>query len=486
MANNPIGMGFTGYEPELQDITRQREMAKMLLQQGMNTNDLGGQVVSGRYVGASPWQGIAKMYQSYKGRELTNEADRKQAELIEALRRAGVEESKQIMSLARGQEAIPEVVPAGQTLRDDQGQLTMGATAGRAAVAPDIEAAYTAAIGGRSPQAQALAGILGKQLMREPKWEMKGIYNEKTGNTDLYQYDANATDPSKTMKKVGTEKPALSAKDIAELRDKGIALPYGGGQGAGGGGGVSMGGGNISAVAAPYIGMPSAAPAGNQVAPRVAAPQAPQAVTSAASSYVYNPRLSPAQNRELQGKFEAEQQKNIKNAKDSFDIIKQAADVFNSGTPSSGGLQNIGTGIAEFFNMPTKAADADAQLTILGEKLTAQVPRFEGPQSDKDTASYRAAAGDLGNPNKTITTRMSALKQLIELNKKYYPQGDWDKLDISGPVRTSQTFLKGSETMSPEKFKQGLKPQDQEAFDWARRNPNDPRAAAIKKQLGYQ
>ena len=34
-------------------------------------------------------------------------------------------------------------------------------------------------------------------------------------------------------KKVGTEKPALSAKDIAELRDKGIALPFGGGQGAG-------------------------------------------------------------------------------------------------------------------------------------------------------------------------------------------------------------------------------------------------------------
>ena len=79
MANNPaIPVGFTGYEPELQDITRQREMAKMLLQQGMNQNDMQGQVVSGRYVGASPWQGIAKMYQSYKGRELANEADRKQ------------------------------------------------------------------------------------------------------------------------------------------------------------------------------------------------------------------------------------------------------------------------------------------------------------------------------------------------------------------------------------------------------------------------
>ena len=47
--------------PEMQDITRQRDLAKMLLQKGMADN-LGGQMVSGRYVGASPLQGIANMY----------------------------------------------------------------------------------------------------------------------------------------------------------------------------------------------------------------------------------------------------------------------------------------------------------------------------------------------------------------------------------------------------------------------------------------
>lgn len=485
MANNPaIPVGFTGYEPELQDITRQREMAKMLLQQGMNQNDMQGQVVSGRFVGASPWQGIAKLYQSYKGRELANEADRKQQELINALRVAGVEESKDIMALARGREAVPEVVPQGQTLRDDQGQLTMGATAGSAAVAPDIEAAYTKAIGGRSPQAQALAQLLGKQLMREPKWEMKGIYNEKTGATDLYQYDANSTDPMKTMKKVGTEKPALSAKDVAELRDKGITLPFpAGGQGGGGGGGVSYGGGAVSAT-------PMGGGQTNYVAPQGGGQvrQTTGGVINqpSMSTYQYNPSLSPAQNRELQGKFVAENEKNIKNAKESFSVIKDAADIFNTGMPTSGGLKNIGTGIAEFFDIPTQAADADARLTILGEKLTAQVPRFEGPQSDKDTASYRAAAGDLGNANKTINTRMSALKTLIDLNKKYYPQGDWDKIDISGPVRTRQTFTSGSKTLSPTEFINGLSPIDQEAFKFVRKNPNDPRTPEIKKRLGIQ
>lgn len=475
MANNPaIPVGFTGYEPELQDITRQREMAKMLLQQGMNQNDMQGQMVSGRFVGASPWQGIAKLYQAYSGRELTKEADRKQAELIEALRKAGVEESKDILALARG---TPEQTTYGAGAEGP----TMSVTP---ATAPDLEAAYTKAIGGRSPQAQALAGLLSKQLMREPKWEMKGIYNEKTGATDLYQYDANSTDPMKTMKKVGTEKPALSAKDVAELRDKGITLPFpAGGQGGGGGGGVSYGGGAVSAT-------PMGGGQTNYVAPQGGGQvrQTTGGVINqpSMSTYQYNPSLSPAQNRELQGKFVADMEKNIKNAKESFSVIKDAADIFNTGMPTSGGLKNIGTGIAEFFDIPTQAADADARLTILGEKLTAQVPRFEGPQSDKDTASYRAAAGDLGNANKTINTRMSALKTLIDLNKKYYPQGEWDKIDISGPVRTRQTFTSGSKTLSPTEFINGLSPIDQEAFKFVRKNPNDPRTPEIKKRLGIQ
>ncbi len=459
MANNPaIPVGFTGYEPELQDITRQREMAKMLLQQGMNQNDMQGQMVSGRFVGASPWQGIAKLYQAYSGRELTKEADRKQAELIEALRKAGVEESKDILALARG---TPEQTTYGAGAEGP----TMSVTP---ATAPDLEAAYTKAIGGRSPQAQALAGLLSKQLMREPKWEMKGIYNEKTGATDLYQYDANSTDPMKTMKKVGTEKPALSAKDVAELRDKGITLPFpAGGQGGGGGGGVSYGG--------------ASSPQQFMVAPNER-----KFIPSTIPTYQYDPSLSPEQNRKLQGEFAAETQKNIKNAKNSYDTIKTAAEIFSTGAPSSGRGENIITGTREFFGGGGETSKADAQLKVLASKLTMQVPRFEGPQSDKDTAMYQAAAGDVANPNIPIPSRMAALQTLVDINKRYYPQGDWDKIDLTGPVQTKQTFFKGSQTMSPEKFKQGLKPQDQEAFDWARRNPNDPRATEIKKRLGFQ
>ena len=54
------------------------------------------------------------------------------------------------------------------------------------------------------------------------------------------------------------------------------------------------------------------------------------------------------------------------------------------------------------------------------------VPRFEGPQSDRDTATYREAAGNLANPNIPVETRIAAFKTIQEINRKYAPQLDWD------------------------------------------------------------
>jgi hypothetical protein len=81
-----------------------------------------------------------------------------------------------------------------------------------------------------------------------------------------------------------------------------------------------------------------------------------------------------------------------------------------------------------------KQSQADAKLKVLGQKLVQQVPRFEGPQSDKDVASYQAAAGDIGNPNRPIAARLAALQTLVDLNKKYYPNGDWDSINLETPT----------------------------------------------------
>jgi len=92
------------------------------LQRGM-TDNLQGQMVSGRYVGASPLQGIANIYSAYKGRELATEADRKQQELAEMLRAEG---DKDLM--AYGEAVTPKPAVEGGIYGPDN-KLTTQTTA---------------------------------------------------------------------------------------------------------------------------------------------------------------------------------------------------------------------------------------------------------------------------------------------------------------------------------------------------------------------
>lgn len=204
--------------------------------------------------------------------------------------------------------------------------------------------------------------------------------------------------------------------------------------------------------------------------------------------YKDDPSLSPKENAQARAKFNTENQNAVKNAENSFGLLKSATDILNTNAPSSGRGENIITGTREFFGGGGEASKADAQLKILGNKLTAQVPRFEGPQSDKDTAIYQAAAGDLQNPNIPIQTRLAAVDTMIGLNKKYYPNGDWDSIDTGGAVVRKNilggTRGLGAQTMTPQQFAEGLNTQDKEAFTWARKNPTDPRSTQILKKLG--
>ena len=400
-----------------QQILRQQRMAEMLMQQGMQQPQ--GQMVSGQYVAPSITQNLANLANLYVGQKGVEKADKAQIDLANRLRQQGVQESQDILSLMRGRQATPEVVPQGQTLLDDQGNLTMGSQRGVAAVAPDLEAAYARSAGASSAQGRALAPLLAKQLMPDLTPEEK-------------RYKAAVADGSWKPEKMGgfnaflnqlTEKDKfMIRKDTAELADKGIFL---GGPSSGGmpSSGVSMAGSQGGAkVTGDAKYMPSNMPV-----------------------YQPDPSLTNAQNRELQAKFAQENMKNVKNAKDAFGVIKSASEILKSGEASSGRGENIITGVREFLGGGGKQSKADARLVVLGEKLVAQVPRFEGPQSDKDTASYRAAAGDVGNPNKPIEARLAALQEMVELSKKYYPNGDWDSINLEAPT-IKPNFLGGRNT----------------------------------------
>jgi hypothetical protein len=457
---NPLSsLAFT--QPELQDITRQRKLSEMLLQQGMQGSK--GQMVGNIYVPSHPLENIADAFAIYRSGKLSKEANAKEQQLAKQLRETQATEAQDILGALQGRPEVAQVIPEGQTLRDDQGNLTMGAQAGAPAVAGSQQAALAKALAGQSPFAQTMAAKLMEQQFKQPKWEKVERVDQRTGNTIAGMVDVNSAQPELTFREIGVSKPALSQKDIIDFRDRGINV--GGGMTSGNapmGGGQVVTGGQGGQVTGDAKFMPANLP-----------------------TYQYDPTLSPAQNRELQGKFAEDLRKNVKNAKDAFGTIKSVSEILSSGKPSSGRGENIITGTREFFGGGGEQSKTDAQLRVLGQKLVQQVPRFEGPQSDKDVASYQAAAGDIGNPNMPIESRMAALQTLVDLNKKYYPNGDWDSIDLAGPVRTKQTFFSGSKTMSPTEFRKGLTGQDQEAFDWARKNPNDPRSTEIRNRLGF-
>ena len=78
----------------------------------------------------------------------------------------------------------------------------------------------------------------------------------------------------------------------------------------------------------------------------------------------------------------------------------------------AGRLLDIGAG---FVGKTTEGAIATAKLKPIADMVLKMVPRFEGPQSDKDTASYKEAAGQLADPTVPNKIRKEAAKEIIRL-----------------------------------------------------------------------
>lgn len=97
-----------------------------------------------------------------------------------------------------------------------------------------------------------------------------------------------------------------------------------------------------------------------------------------------------------------------------IDTARQLLPQASSGAVSSAFNQGVGV-----VGVSTKAAQADAQLKIISAQLVAGVPRFEGPQSDKDIQQYREAAGNVADSSIPYQTRLAALKTMEDLQNKY-------------------------------------------------------------------
>lgn len=72
---------------------------------------------------------------------------------------------------------------------------------------------------------------------------------------------------------------------------------------------------------------------------------------------------------------------------------------------------------AGFFGHGTGGAIAIGKLKPATDAVLKLVPRFEGPQSDKDTKMYQDAAGNLANPSTPNSVKKAAAKEILRIYK---------------------------------------------------------------------
>jgi hypothetical protein len=149
--------------------------------------------------------------------------------------------------------------------------------------------------------------------------------------------------------------------------------------------------------------------------------------------------------------------------------------------PTASGVGTLANSALGFVGLSTPSADTAKALEVAAGKLITIVPRFEGPQSDRDVALYKQMAGDVGNSNLPISQRLAALDQVESLFAKYergYGAATTGEMNqAAGALPTPGQIGGGAQQMRPE---------DAQALQWANANPRDPRAAAIKQRLGVR
>jgi hypothetical protein len=105
------------------------------------------------------------------------------------------------------------------------------------------------------------------------------------------------------------------------------------------------------------------------------------------------------------------------NAKTVLSMIDEADKIVDKATGSAGGAV-IDTAAAA-FGKSTEGAQNIARLKVLQAGLMLNMPRMEGPQSDRDVQLYREAAASLGEPNVPRETKKAALETIRVLQERY-------------------------------------------------------------------
>jgi hypothetical protein len=123
----------------------------------------------------------------------------------------------------------------------------------------------------------------------------------------------------------------------------------------------------------------------------------------------------PSATFEKTAALQKQQAKDLKMAITEIEKAIEPGGLLEKSTGSGAGRAFDAT--AGFFGYAPSGAIAAASLKPIADLGLKMIPRFEGPQSDKDTASYKQAAGELANDSLPVAIRLAAAKTVVRLMK---------------------------------------------------------------------
>ena len=128
---------------------------------------------------------------------------------------------------------------------------------------------------------------------------------------------------------------------------------------------------------------------------------------------------------------------NISNADRAMELLKLG--------PTGSGLGELSDKAAAFMGQATPGGNIAAKLDIIAAGMVKNVPRFEGPQSDKDVDQYKAAAGRLADRGVPIGQRLEAAAEIKRLAEKAAAQqgGDQPKPQLLNAMPPANSANKG-------------------------------------------
>lgn len=129
--------------------------------------------------------------------------------------------------------------------------------------------------------------------------------------------------------------------------------------------------------------------------------------------------------------------KKVRNADGADAVLDMAEPLLEEATGSYVGAAVDMAG--QVVGISNKGAQAAAQLKALEGSLIMNMPRMEGPQSDRDSNLYRQMAAQLGDATTPTETRKAAIKALRQMNARYKDNPTGSN-QYSGQIGRSQSL----------------------------------------------